>query len=106
MDNDELRGLLAKLDEHSDGDYLSRLANGACIASDCAVYLREHGARLLADSEAYAKLRARIAGAAVGMLAEYEHANDRATFLYFNGSGAVETGVEYALLRLPAGEGE
>jgi hypothetical protein len=55
MDNSELRGLLAKLDEHSDGDYLSRLANGACIASDCAAYLREHGARILADSETYTK---------------------------------------------------
>ena len=50
MDTDkvgELETLLARLDERTDGDYLARLSNGVCIASECADFLREHGPELL-----------------------------------------------------------
>lgn len=96
MDNSELRELLAKLDEHSDGDYLSRLANGACIASDCANLLREHGARLLADSDALQRLRAEIAGARV-------EAIDASCMVIVHSD---MIGQRVALLRLPAGESQ
>jgi len=47
MDIKELEALLARLDERTDGDYLARLSNGVCIASECADFLREHGPELL-----------------------------------------------------------
>ena len=58
MDNDELRGLLADLAKDNPRPRLAGV-----LEIRAANYLREHGARLLADSEAYAKLRAEIAGA-------------------------------------------
>lgn len=40
-----------------------------------------------------------------GMLATYPEANDRATYLYFNGKGLVPIGVECRLVATPASGG-
>jgi len=60
MDNSELRGLLADLAKDDPRPWTCVLEIRA------ANFLREHGARLLADSDELAALKARIAGAAVG----------------------------------------
>jgi len=61
----ELEALLARLDERTDGDYLARLSNGVCIASECADFLRENGRELLRVYRAWQ-------GAAVVGVAEEE----------------------------------
>ena len=59
MDNSELRGLLADLAKDDPRPWTCVLEIRA------ANFLREHGARLLADSDELAALKARIAGARV-----------------------------------------
>lgn len=45
---DRLDALAAECCQTTDGDYLARLANGHLIASDCADFIREHGAEIAA----------------------------------------------------------
>jgi len=88
MDNEQVRGLLADL---AKDDPAPRLAGVLEIRA--ANFLREHGARLLADSDELAALRARIAGAAVQVYGKDDWHEPL-------------IGQRVALLRLPAGEGE
>lgn len=46
-----LATVLALVGTKTDGDYLSRLANGERIAIQCAEWVRDHGAALLAEVE-------------------------------------------------------
>lgn len=95
MDNSELRAMLAKAYEWPP-------ENRDVAVNVCAMEFP----RLLADSEAYAKLRAEIAGAPVGDLCYSEHYT-----VSFDGDGVsgddaavAMLGQRVALLRLPAGE--
>lgn len=45
---DRLDALAAECCQTTDSDYLARLANGHLIASDCADFIREHGAEIAA----------------------------------------------------------
>jgi hypothetical protein len=97
MDNSELRGLLADL---AKDDPRPRLAGVLEIRA--ANFLREHGARLLADSEAYAKLRAEIAGAQVVTIIPHDEVGEDLPVILPPEPFAV--GQRVALL--PVGEGE
>ena len=106
MDNSELRGLLADLAKDDPRPWTCVLEIRA------ANFLREHGARLLADSDELAALKARIAAKATEWRERRTHADalDKACggerFAY------TAAGMEWcadeldALLRLPVGEGE
>lgn len=70
----------------------NRLDEGARLAyRACAAELEAAMKPLLALAEA-------VQNAPVGILATYPDANDRATFLYFNGKGEVPLGTEVRLV--------
>lgn len=95
-----LRGLLAQHKQltaiKGTMEYLSAYCKWDAAAGK---FLADHGEEL-------ARVYAAVLVAPEGMLAHYPEANDRATFLYFNGQGSVPVGREVRLVPLGAGKGE
>lgn len=76
---------------HSDEDIATVVSDLRTMAKDGWV-VAEIAANLLADYSALLALAEAVHGAPEGVIAPYPEANDRATFLYFNGHGDVPTG--------------